>query len=352
MSLTLSARTNSLRNPRNMPQSSHLFRLPLELRQLIYRFVIAGPKYPFLKEFKGHRVSPMSSDLAHQPRPAMGLFGTCTQIRNEALPIFYKETIFWYYDRSFMQKTIVRAMEQGQHINMRHLSLIPFVDYMSDRASMGYLERQRLKFLDLAVDLPQLKTLEIPQEMLPNQSDHAEISSVWLDLMATLRGNGGYLSIVRGRLIGGEYDWRHYWSWSQAVLALASVKIETWEQFVETRISELLEDIFRAARVDNENTPLPRKNIRVQIDGTTYVVRIWGLPDKVFKSKVLMEERNNRLAERRAFRHRQHKFPGLQQDEDDTLAGFSGSRKKKLTREDARNLRKGKNRFGEVSVSV
>ena len=273
-------------------QQSRLLQLPLELRELIYRYALLAPKFPFLREVQGYRVAPELSDVATWRRPELSLLGTCQQIRQEASPIFYKETVFWEGSTDSMEQTITHAMVQGQHVNIRHISFIPFSNYLSFErrpmtgmrgaitSNMLYSSALRDQFWANLVDLPQLQTLEVPYQCLP----FANSTSVGplVDIMDTLHGNKGHLSVVNAWVNTRMEPWSHYTSFCyEYMLLTTAIKFETWDELVKCDTWSIFTAIYHAARRANEESPVPRKNITVAVNEIRYVVRFWGLPDKV-----------------------------------------------------------------------
>lgn len=283
---------------------------------------------------------PEKHEVGSRLRAGTLLLGICTQIRDEAAPIFYKETIFWRDSPNALQYDITRAMERDQYINIQHVSLIPFSCYLAGGTFTTwrlFTVKHVVDLLDSLAELPQLRTLEVPPQMTDEPVD---FDRSWLEIMTTLYSNGGHLRVGSGWTNSQFDEWRHYISnGNPTFLALTSIKIETWNELVETDFKDLFERIMNTALVEHESRVVPQKNITVYVDDVRYVVQVWGLPDKVAKSQTIQEDRRRfkAWAETASLARAQYRLPQLMADgESDGDDDLSDSRKNKVTREGAR----------------
>lgn len=168
--------------------------------------------------------------------------------------------------------------------------------------------------------------------------------------MTTLRKNGGHLRVRTEWTNSVSDERRHYTcldSNRPTLLALAAVRIYKWDELVETDFRALFERIKHAVKAENDNGVLPRKNITVLVDEVRYTVHLWGLPGNIAKSKAIKEGRRLQKlsAERVAQVQSRNRLPsiapsGRLDDADAEEAIPSLSRKKRVTGEDVKSLRK------------
>lgn len=113
---------------------------------------------------------PKRTELSSQSPSPMLLFTTCSQIRDEATPIFYKETNFWGNTVNAIQSTVSRAMMYNQHINIRHSSLVSFSEHLTGSTldTRHYWHHSAADaFVNILLDSPQVKVLEVPHRLIP-----------------------------------------------------------------------------------------------------------------------------------------------------------------------------------------
>lgn len=256
-----------------------------------------------------------------------------------------------------LENLVSHAMLQNRHLHIRHISLIPFSQYLDGGYSVGdmhgtftssqfYSYATIHAFLNCLTDLPALKTLEIPYQIMPARRD--DLVDHWFDLMTTITENGGFMRIVTAWTNSTLHPWVHYHYFTD-ILITTSVKIETWDKMVETDFHQTFADIYHAAKTANDSSKFARRNITVTVDEQKYVARMWGLPDKV-KQRVRIKDfrRAQKLrAQKAALARTRSRLPRLNADleavdEHDVSTNFVLRQKESLTREEARKKRKEK----------
>lgn len=145
-SLTCIARSHSV----NMNRNTALLRLPTEIRQEIWKYVLGGKTY-LASRFGGRYYSQSYSFAPStvEPRNGMALLRACRQIYSEAVLYAFFKAAFAYHDLTYLKRS-VKALQTYQRKHITHLRIdCQGRNYVSYLEGSGRLYDIKLDFVKM-----------------------------------------------------------------------------------------------------------------------------------------------------------------------------------------------------------
>jgi hypothetical protein len=160
---------------RRNQQSSPLLRLPAEIRNTIYEYVLGGESWHYLT-YIGVRLSLKRRLSKDDERPEkephfLALFKTCRQLQAETKLLPFKLNLFPTFVKDLLDFLRVLSPSQASVIH----TIQAMVDHCDSRGSRnGRLRIEYAELVDVLVELPSLRRVEVDWNPISGRPDYLE----------------------------------------------------------------------------------------------------------------------------------------------------------------------------------